>query len=69
VCTENLDPDIVVMKPAKDGMWHDVSDALIEPEGGRIGLKATSARLIMGRTPPLPVMVAVVKYEKSRSDT
>jgi hypothetical protein len=57
------------MKPAKDGMWRDVSDPLIEAEGGRISQKATSARLITGRTPPLPAMVAAVNYEKSRSDT
>ena len=69
MCTENLDPDMVVMKPAKDGMWRDVSDPLNEAEGRRISQKAMSARLITGRTPPLPVMVAAVNYEKSRSDT
>jgi hypothetical protein len=34
-----------------------------------LGQKATSARLAMGRTPPLPVMVAAVNFQESRSDT
>jgi hypothetical protein len=33
------------------------------------GQKATSARLRRGRTPPLPVMVAAVNFQESRSDT
>jgi hypothetical protein len=69
MCTENLDPDIMVMKPAKDGMWRDISDPQNDTEGGRIDQKAASARLRTGRAPPLPVMVAEVSFQKLRSDT
>ena len=36
VCTENLNPNVRVMKSAKDRIWRDRSDPLNRAKGGRI---------------------------------
>jgi hypothetical protein len=36
VCTENLNPNVMVMKSAKDRIWRDRSDPLNRAKGGRI---------------------------------
>ena len=36
VCTENLNPKVMVMKSAKDRIWRDRSDPLNRAKGGRI---------------------------------
>jgi hypothetical protein len=41
VCTENLDPDVVVMKSAKDGQRFDASSPLNRAEDRRILVKGS----------------------------